>query len=273
MRRIEDGNGRYALVTGASSGMGYRYAEVLAMHGYNLMIVSNREAELSNAASLVSSRYGVKVIPFFLDLCLEESVDILYDYCVSSSAVPYVLVNNAGIFSHADFGAMSESRISAMIDLHVKTPTVLIRRFAELMVSNGGGHILNMSSMAAYMSFPGISMYTSTKAYLRNLSIALWYEYRHSGLSVTVVCPGAVATDLYGLSARYQKLGISLGIIARPEKIVEKALRASFSGRRVYVPYPVPNRIFIAFMMFMPSCVVRMMYRMLGPLRGNGKGV
>lgn len=260
-------SGKWSVVTGACSGMGYRYACELASMGSHLVIVSNRDMELNLAADNIFAKWGVDVMPFCIDLSREDAAEALYHSVENRGIVPYVFINNAGSFKHSDFECFTPDDVRRNIMLNVMTPAALMNRFAVMMKDNGGGYILNMSSLASYFTFPGIGMYCAAKSYMRNLSKALWYEMKGSGVVVTSVAPGAVATDLYGLSHRYQKLGIALGIIARPEKVVHKALRCMFRGRRTCVPYAVLNRTFGAILPILPPFLVRFAYRLLRPIR------
>ena len=110
------------------------------------------------------------------------------------------------------------------------------------------------------MPFPGISVYASTKSYLRTLSLAIRNELYDRGVRVTAVCPGAVATGLYNLSERYRRLALRLGIMMTPERLARKGLRALFSGRRRTVPGFV-NRVFVPLAGLIPGPIVRLIKR------------
>ena len=132
----------------------------------------------------------------------------------------------------------------AMLRLHVYTPTRLCMLFGERMKKRGRGYMLNVSSMTAQLPCPGITLYSSTKAYLKTFSKSLYYEMRPYGVVVTTVCPAAVATPLYRLSDRMLHLGLKIGLIRTPRWLVRKALRGLFRKRRVVKPglmnYVVP---------------------------------
>ena len=128
------------------------------------------------------------------------------------------------------------------------------------MQARGRGYILNMSSMSAWMPFPGISVYAATKSYLRTLSLAIRNELYDRGVRVTAVCPGAVATGLYNLSERYRRQALRLGIMMTPERLARKGLRALFSGRRRTVPGFV-NRVFVPLAGLIPGPIVRLIKR------------
>lgn len=255
----KSGGRTYAVVTGACSGIGYCFARELAARGYAVVAVSNREREIREAAERIAGECGAEVRPLCLDLSLPEAAGTLFGFCRGMEVE--VLVNNAGVFSFRGLDGGSLPLAGTMIGLHVATVTELTVRFAEEMKRRGKGYILNSSSLAGYFAFPGIALYSATKGYVRLFSESLWYEYRPFGVRITSLCPGAVATGLYGLSPSYRRMGVRLGIICRPEKMVKKALRALFRGRRVCVPYPWVNRPVKGVVRLLPSAWIAFFYR------------
>lgn len=252
---------KYAVVTGACSGIGYCFARALAARGYALVAVSNREKEIREAAERIAADFGVETRPLCLDLSLQEAAGQLFDFCRGLEV--YVLINNAGIFSFRDVDAASLPLVNRITGLHIVTLTRLTVLFAGLMKKRGEGYILNSSSLAGYFAFPGISLYAASKGYIRLFSESLWYEYQTFGIRITSLCPGAVATDLYGLPPFYQKLGVRLGIICRPEKMAEKALAALFRGRRVCVPVRMVNWPLKMLVYALPSCLIAYAHKKL----------
>ena len=189
-----------ALVTGASSGIGLQYSRELASRGYDVVMVSNQEVEIKQCAEDIAKEFGVKTYPIFKDLTDSEAPHQLLNYCKENNLDIEFLVNNAGVFFFNPLIKTAEKRINLMLELHVVAVTNMCRVFGEDMASRGKGYILNMSSLSAWMTMPGISIYNATKSYILNMSRSLWYEMREYGVSVTAVCPGAVDTTLYGLS-------------------------------------------------------------------------
>ena len=133
-----------------------------------------------------------------MDLSHGEAARELYDYCTKESLEIEILINNAGIFFFNDVTETAVSRLETMTGLHMTTPTLLCHYFGAAMKQRGHGHILNMASMAATFAVPGIAVYAASKSYLKIFSKALYNELYDYGVSVTVLCPGAVDTDLYG---------------------------------------------------------------------------
>ena len=225
-----------ALITGGSSGMGLEYARQLAEKGYDLVLVSNREKELSGAVAGLSEAFPVQVEGHFQDLALPSSADELFAWCQGRYLVPDVLVNNAGMFFFKELGVADLGRVQTMLNLHVGTITRLSILFGEAMKQRGSGYILIVSSMAARIPAPGITIYSATKAYLRSFGRSLSYELRPYGVGVTTVCPAAIATPLYRLKPSLMDLGVRTRLIHTPAWLVSRALRAMFRRRRVVSP-------------------------------------
>lgn len=244
-----------ALITGASSGIGLEYAKELARQGFDLMIISNQENDIFATAEQLSKQYDVSVRPYFMDLAVENAAELLFHYCQEVNITVDVLINNAGVFFFNDLIETSGNRASLMINLHVHTVTQMCRLFGADMAKRGGGYILNMSSMSAWMAMPGINVYNATKAYILNFSRSLWYELKPHGVYITAVCPGAIDTGLYGLSPKWRKIAVALGISMRPEKLVRKALRALFSGKKYVVPGCL-NKPFLFIIKHLPDWLI-----------------
>ena len=223
-----------ALITGGSSGMGLEFARQLAARGYDLLLVSNQEQALADAARELSGPVSVRTR--FQDLARPEAADELFAWCQVEDLIPDVLVNNAGMFFFKELQAEDLDRVQAMINLHVTTVTRICLLFGQAMKSRGSGYILIMSSMAARIPAPGITVYSATKAYLRSFGRSLSFELRPYGVGVTTVCPAAIATPLYRLDEKKTRFGVRLGVIRTPKWLVRRALRALFHRRRVISP-------------------------------------
>ena len=227
---------KLALVTGASSGIGLCYAEQLAARGYNLIIVSRDKEQLDNVAEQISEKYGVKVTTLAKDLATMTAAEELYEWTVSNGYVVDVLINNAGMFSFCDILDTPTERIKQAISLHDITNTILCKLFAADMAERGGGYILNMSSYSIWMPWPGLSLYSASKAYLKSFSIAFAKEVREKKVYVTAVCPAGIATDLYGLSKKWQKIGLNIHALSTPKFCARRGLNSMFKRRRCVVP-------------------------------------
>lgn len=225
-----------ALITGASSGMGYAYAEILARQGYDLVVVSNEEEKLRQIQVAFSKKFGVDVFFFFMDLARPEAAAELHEACLSQNFVIDVLINNAGVFFFGEVVETDAEKALKMMTLHMLTSSLLCRYFGKEMKQRRSGFILNMSSMSAVMAYPGIAFYAATKIYIKSFTRALRTEMKDYGVSVTAVCPGAVATNLFDRNVVDYEKAMRYGIMMNPEKVAAIALRAMFRSRAVITP-------------------------------------
>ena len=244
-----------ALVTGGSQGIGLEYSRNLARRGYDLLLVSNQEAELTAVADEIRTQSGVAVYTRYQNLAELDAAEQLFDYCQVQNLEVEVLVNNAGVFFFNPIVETEMRRIELMLDLHIRAVTKLCRLFGEQMVTRGHGYILNMSSMSAWMTMPGINVYNATKSYILNFSRSLWYELKPKGVSITAVCPGAVDTGLYGLAPRLRRLAVALGISMPPAKLAERGLRAMFKNKKQVIPGTI-NILFVGLLKHLPDWLV-----------------
>ena len=152
-----------------------------------------------------------------------------------------------------------------MLALHVLTPTRLCLLFGQDMRRQRHGYILNMSSVTAWLAYPGINVYGATKRYLKNFSRGLHTELRDYGVYVTAVCPGAVDTDLYNLNEKLRRRLVRSGIMLPPGKLARKAVRALFRGKAVLVP-GLLNRLALPFIGLIPHSLIRRAARRSGIL-------
>ena len=226
----------WALVTGGSSGMGMEYTRQLAEIGCNLLLVSNQEEELEKAAEELKRDKAIQVMPHYQDLATETAADELLAFCQSENLHIDILINNAGMFFFEELTTENEAKALTMMRLHIFTPPRLCVLFGEEMKKRGYGYIINMSSMAANLPCPGITIYSATKAYLKSFSKSFFFEMRPYGVGVTTVCPAAIATPLYKLKPSLLNFGVKIGLIGTPQWLVRKALKGMMRKKRVVKP-------------------------------------
>lgn len=225
-----------ALVTGGSSGIGLEFSRQLAAKGYDLIIVSNSREQLDAVCAPIAEEYGVRVIPRLQNLATGNAAEELMEWCDSQSVLPDILINNAGMFYFKELSPELMGKAEVMIGLHVTTPTKMCILFGDRMKQRGSGRILLVASMAARIPAPGIQVYSATKAYLRSFGESLSFELKPYGVTVTTLCPAAVATPLYGLKKGLLIFGVAIRVIHTPQWLVRKALKGLFRGRRLMKP-------------------------------------
>ena len=244
-----------ALVTGASSGIGLEFCRQLAEQGINVILVSNQVTELAAARDSLAERHpNLRFWSYYKDLSEADAAQELYDYCRSNGITVDILINNAGIFNFKETLSMTPERINIFIDLHMRTLTMLCYLFGGDMKRRKSGFILNMSSMSCWAPMPGLSMYSSTKAYIRVFSRSLYYELIEDGVGVTVACPGGIATDLFGLPENLKKLALALRAISTPQAFVKCALKHMFNRDKQFVDGWL-NKLAIIMVYFTPTWI------------------
>jgi len=261
----------WALVTGAASGMGRVYAGRLAARGYNLVLVDINPGGLDETEAIVrkevadsASGDGFKVMKLVQDLSVEDAADKVFSQTEEAGCEVEVLVNNAGVMYCQGIAETSERMLRLIMMVHMYTPLMLCRKYVVPMKERGCGYILNISSLAECMNWPGIGMYGSTKRFVKDYSRELRIECQKTGVSVTNAYFGAVDTPLIPLKDSLRKLARGLMVMITPEKAVDRALKATFRRRRGVMPGFL-NHIFRHICRILPDCLLGWIYRKAKP--------
>lgn len=249
-----------ALITGGSSGIGYAIAEELAGRGYNLILASNQETELQEVCDEFKTKYRNKTWAVFIDLAQPEAAIKLHEWCRNEKLEVDILVNNAGIFIFGEVVKTSVENAQQMLTLHTTTPALLCTLFGQDMKKRRSGNILNISSLSAFMPYPGIALYNATKRFLKNFSRSLRTEMIDYNVNVTCICPGAVSTKLYELDDSNRKKAINLGVMMRADKLALLAVNAMFKRKSLLVPGFI-NRISILVTALIPHGIIVLIRR------------
>ncbi|MBO5814939.1 MAG: SDR family NAD(P)-dependent oxidoreductase [Bacteroidales bacterium] len=263
----------WALITGAASGMGRVYARRLAAKGYNLVLVDINATGLEETESIVrkevqnikvESKSDFNILRIAQDLSQMNAADLIFDQTEAAGCEVEVLVNNAGVMYCQGIAETSERMLRIIMMVHMNTPMLLCRKYVVPMKERGCGYILNISSLAECMNWPGIGMYGATKRFVKDYSRELRIECQKTGVSVTNAYFGAVDTPLIPLKESLRKLARALAVMIRPEKAVDRALKATFKRRRGVMP-GVLNHIFKPICMILPDCLLGWIYRKAKP--------
>ena len=241
---------KWALITGASGGIGLEIARVLAEKGYALVLTARGEDALERLAQALEGKHGAHCLTVALDLGVPGGVDALVRFVAEAGVQPSVLVNNAGMGVYGRFADVDPERIQAMVDLNVGALTRLTALLLPAMLKHGGGRILNVASTAAFQPGPGMAVYFASKAYVLSLSEALDVELRPLGVTVTVLCPGATDTGFMS-SARAQHSALFKGRLAKARDVAQYGVAAMERGQRVAIHGKL-NRIMAVGVRFTP---------------------
>ena len=222
------------LITGASAGIGTALAHEFAAHGHELVLVARREERLVKLADAIAAQGRKRPTILAVDLAQPDAVDRIGDVLTMYDLEPDIVVNNAG-FGLA--GAAAEIDLSeqlAMIDVNVRALTDLSLAFIEPLQRRKGG-ILNVASVAGFVSGPGMAVYYATKAYVLSFSEALHSELAPRGVRVTALCPGPVPSE-FQARAGVPRPNYPPLFTQSPERVAADAYRALAAGRRLVVP-------------------------------------
>ena len=233
-----------ALVTGASSGIGMEIAKILASQNCDLIISARRKKELENLSKELTKKYGINCEVIVADLTTEKGIKSLIKNVKNID----ILVNNAGFGILGNHIDMPDERQLEMINLNILALTKLSHEFGKQMVENGQGRIMNVASIAAYISGPGFAVYCATKAYVLSYSRALHKELNGTGVTVTALCPGYVNTGFQEVAG--MKLSKMENYTTIPANRVAKiAIKSMRKGKREVIagivnkPLPLVTRI------------------------------
>jgi short-subunit dehydrogenase len=207
--------GPWAVVTGASSGIGEQFAHQLAATGLNVVLVARRADRIERIAAELREHYGVEVEAVRLDLSTPDFLERLLAACVGKDVG--LLVSNAGVGLKGPHAEISPEKLNKMVDLNCRAPMQLTRSFAPRLIERGRGGIIFTGSIEARQGFPYSAAYAATKAFLQSFGESLWVELGALGIDVLVVNPGPTDTEaltLQGMDAASMKGLMPPGVVA-----------------------------------------------------------
>jgi hypothetical protein len=243
-----------ALITGASGGLGAEYAEQLAAQGYDLTLTARNEARLHELAERLRQEYRIDVDLLIADLAQEEGLRAVEARVAEDPALT-LLVNNAGFGTWGRFVELDFDRELELIRVNVLATVRLTKAALPGMIERGKGGIINVSSISAFFPQVFSATYNATKTYVRNFSECLHEELRGTGVTVQVVCPGLMRTEIFaraGVEARR----IPWFLWMYPRRCVRFSLAALRRGKAVCVPN-LGYRLLILALRLLPRSLVR----------------
>jgi hypothetical protein len=188
---------QYALVTGATSGIGLELVKLFAKDGYDLIVVARSEEDLKRISTDLSLDHTTSVTVIPMDLFEPNAAFELYDIVTSKGLQVDILVNNAGQGEYGEFADTDIRRELDIIQLNICSLVVLTKLFLRDMLQRGAGKILNLSSVASKVPGPWQSVYHGTKAFVQSFTEAVRAEVKDSGVTITALLPGATETDFF----------------------------------------------------------------------------
>lgn len=224
----------FAIVTGASAGIGRELARLAAADGYRTLLVARRGERLAELAAELEEATGLEARVVAADLTLESGLDAVVDDLGGDPVE--VLVNNAGFATWGPVADTDEEALADMISLNVTALTRLTRRLLPALRGDGRGHVLNVASTAAFLPGPDMSVYYASKAYVLSFSEALGQELRGSGVSVTCLCPGPTRTEFHEVAGMGDSPLMERLWFMSADRVAAAGWRGMSRGRSLVIP-------------------------------------
>lgn len=253
----------FALITGASSGIGECFAKALAARQYNLALVARSQEKLEALSRDLKTAHGIAAEPLPMDLTEAGAPEKLAQTLSERQIEASLLINNAGFGAQGEFWQIPQDRQEQMLRLNLQALVELCYRLIPAMVEKRRGAIINVSSTASFQPLPYTTIYAATKAFVTSFSMGLAEELRPYGVKVVTLCPGPTRTNFFE-AGRYRSMRFRGGF-QTPEKVVQAGLRALDHGGGLTLCRPMDEAL-LFFERWMPrSWVARIVAGMFKP--------
>ncbi len=247
----------HTLVTGASMGIGREIAAEFASKGENLVLVARSRGRLDEAASELSSRYGVEVLVCCEDLGVAGAPARIAGFCRERGVVVDRLVNCAGFSVAGTFLKLGAEELQQMAMVNMVSLAEMSRLFLPEMVARGRGTVVNIASLAGFQGVPGMGLYSATKSFVVNLTEAVNEELRGTGVRLFAVCPGFIDNDNFYERAGHDRKRIVVPV--SPPSVVVRALRRGLDNGAIVVLPTLFDRVMVFLQRLMPRRPVVML--------------
>lgn len=242
----------YALITGASKGIGKALAKELAAKGYDLLLVARSAGLLSELKSKLKKETGREVHTLDLDLSEPQADLKVFEWCEKNHFSISVLVNNAGYGLWGNFEELSLEEQNNMMQLNMLFLVNLTYRLIPRLKKEKSSFILNVGSTAAYQSVPTLSLYAATKAFVVNFSRGLRHELKKSSISVTCLSPGGTKTGFVERSRMHHMEKTAEKLSMTPEAVAKVAIAGLFKKKAEIIPGFI-NKFSVGIINFIPK--------------------
>jgi short-subunit dehydrogenase len=223
----------YALITGASKGIGKAIACNLAARKKNLLLVARSEDLLKEISTDLSNRYGVDAKFFGIDLTRQDAAECVFDWVTKNNIQIDMLINNAGYGLSGSFEKYTAAEHAEMMNVNMIALVKLTSLFLPLLKQQSQSYIMNIASSAAYQAVPYLSTYAASKSFVLNFSRALQHELRKTNISVSCISPGGTDTN-FGLRANISKRAMKAGekVNMDPGEVADIAVKSMMKRKR-----------------------------------------
>lgn len=245
----------YALITGASRGIGKSIAEELAAKGNNLLLISRSEETLKELKNFIVEKYKVHVEYLAIDLTSIDSAELIYRWYTAKGYRINILVNNAGYGIWGVFDTLSLQSQLEMLQINMLTIVQLTHSLLPELKSHTNSYILNVASTAAYQAVPTLSLYAASKAFVLQFTRGIRLELKDTSVSVSCLCPGPTSTDFVeraGMSAAIKKKSEAFGMSS--EEVAQIGVRGLYKGKPEIIP-GLLNKLIVVVTAWLPKYI------------------
>lgn len=243
MTNLKEKYGEWALITGASSGIGREFARYLAKEKINLVLIARRYEKLLELKDELTTKYKIEIIPLQSDLTEEDSIAKIIE--IVGQINIGILINNAGAGYVGKFSEMDSKKGTGLVKLNCLAPVMLTHHFVKKMIQNKKGAIIFLGSIVGLQPSPYLAVYSATKTFNIFFAEALWYELKKFNIDVLSISPGSTATDFERVSKDTRKI-----ITAKPEEVVFVTFK--YLGKKPAVIHRTFNKILIGISNILP---------------------
>lgn len=242
----------YALITGASEGIGKALARCAAKDGFDVILAARSEEKLHSVGKALADEFDVEAVVIVADLSKPDATEKLWAEATQGREIS-VLINNAGLGSNGLFAENDWQRELDMINVNMVALTDLMRRAIQHMQANGGrGKIMNVASAAAFLSGPKMAVYHASKSYVLALTEAVAEELSGGRILISALCPGVTKTEFFNAADMNDVRITKLGMSASADDVALAGWRALKAGKRIEIP-GVMNKV----LAFLPRLLPR----------------
>lgn len=229
MSNTQNHNGT-ALITGASEGIGWEMAKIMAADGWNLMLTARRETLLQNLADDLTKQFNIEAYVYAADLSHPDGANNVFGRSHTLGLTIDALINNAGFGIKGSIKDNDPDRVRQLLQLNIISLTNLTRLFLPDMIMRGQGRIMNVGSIAGLQPMPMFAVYSSSKAYVRSFTEALAVETEGTGVTVTLLAPGRTKTG-FSRVAGYSKSSSKVPLRMKADHVAQLGYRAMMAGK------------------------------------------
>ncbi len=245
----------YALITGASKGIGKSIAAELAAKGHNIILVARSQMVLKELSESFEAQYKINCKYLAIDLTKENAAKAVFNYCTNNNYVINILVNNAGYGLNGSFEKYSTGEYADLMKINMLVPVELCQLFLPCLKLLDSAYILNIASTTSYQSVPGFTIYAASKAFVLSFTRSLRQELKKTTVSVTCVSPGSTDTDFVNRAQAGDKAKkLAEKVNMTPDAVAKIAVKSMFNKKAEVIPGFI-NKLSVFLVWLLPKSV------------------